>query len=328
MLVPQLQAQEPLVPVAPVKVTQRIIYNSDEPIDAAARQRALAMRNVAHLLNVVTDRATADAAAAEVARNMAVLHGHGEPLPDEVVTGQQAIDYHTAAVEAEKRQRAAFYRGSVALAKALRVPEAWATLPSEAQMAAARENLTAIRAVVVLLSNVVDKRSAAAAAPEVLRLREQMQAYETQLAGLDMINMLLAAGMEEEEMQYIPMCLARLRDVNVYGCEELASALDLTIEIVDVPDDLTDAELGALCSTLMQRYAAAAEVLEGVSGGPGIKPDDAWILACTDEVRALFMEKVLTDAKVEYIEYSEAGAKMHLSLPWNGRNIKLQLWTR
>ena len=44
----------------------------------------------------------------------------------------------------------------------------------------------------------------------------------------------------------------------------------------------------------MQRYAAAAEVLEGVSGGPGIKPDDAWILACTDEVRALFMEKVLT----------------------------------
>lgn len=44
----------------------------------------------------------------------------------------------------------------------------------------------------------------------------------------------------------------------------------------------------------MQRYAAAVEALEVVSGGPGIKPDETWILACTVEVRALFMEKVLT----------------------------------
>lgn len=321
-------AQEPLVPVAPVKVTQRIIYNSDQPIAPHERQQALAMRNVCRLLAGVHDAATADAAAAEVQRNMQVLRGQGAPLPDEPVTGQQAVDFHTAAVEAEKKQRAAFYHGSAALAAALGVPVQWATLPTQEQMAAARENLAAIRATVLLLSNVVDDRSAAAAAPEVLRLRALMSNLEARLSGLDMTTVMLAAGLEEGELQYIPMCLERLRQVNVYGCAELAQALGLPVQVANLPGELTQAQLGSLCSTLMQRYHAAADKLPGVSGGPGIKEKEAWELNCSPEVRAAFMETVLGNPRVEYVEPAGDAQKLHLLLPWEGKEVKMELWVR
>ncbi|MBQ8478926.1 MAG: hypothetical protein IJ503_00905 [Akkermansia sp.] len=328
VVVPLLSAQEPIVPVAPVKVTQRIIYNSDKPIEPHERQKALAMRNVCALLGGVTDTATADVAAAEVLRNMQVLRGQGAPLPDEPVTGQQAVDYHTAVVEAEKKQRAAFYHGSTALATALGVPAAWATIPTDMQMAAARENLKAIRETVLLLSNVVDDRSAAAAAPEVRRLRELMAGLEQSMSGLDITTVMMAAGLEEGELMYIPMCLERLRLVNVYGCEELAAALGLPIEIAHIPGELTDAELGKLCYTLLQRRAAAADKLPGVSGGPGLKDDEPWVLDCTPEVRQAFMEIVLQGAKLEYCEKVEGGEKLHLLMPWEGKEVKLELWVR
>ena len=47
-LLPGLEAQDVLVPIAPVKVNQRIVHNSDEPICETERRPALALRRVSY----------------------------------------------------------------------------------------------------------------------------------------------------------------------------------------------------------------------------------------------------------------------------------------
>jgi hypothetical protein len=55
---PHIHAQDatPSIDAAPVKITQRIIYNSDRPVSFEDRQKALALRNVARYARVICQK--------------------------------------------------------------------------------------------------------------------------------------------------------------------------------------------------------------------------------------------------------------------------------
>ena len=69
---------------APVKITQRLVYNSDAPVDYEARQKALAFKKVCEILKGVHDKESADVVADAVYETMIVVHVGGEAhrLPD------------------------------------------------------------------------------------------------------------------------------------------------------------------------------------------------------------------------------------------------------
>lgn len=270
-------AQEPApsIDVAPVKVTQRIVYNSDEPISYDERQKALALRNVCRILEGVTDLESANAAADAVYENMLVVNVGGEDhrVPDEEITGQQAMDYWMAAKEAGDRMRRVFFYGSEDLAVCMGLEPELAIVPTDAQMQGAREMLSAMREAVVVLSQVIDDRSAAAAVEPFMKLRWRITPAQAAMEGADAASLLYAAGMEEGEMMYLPMISERLKSCNFYGCAELAVALGFSAEDAVMPGKLTPEVQKQLEEALAASLKAVA-----LSGGPGLSPDTAWVL--------------------------------------------------
>lgn len=274
---PQGQSQEPApsIDAAPVKITQRIIYNSDQPVGFEDRQKALALRNVARILDGVTDKASADAAADAVYENMLVVNvgGAEHSLPDEEMTGQQSVDYWMAAKVATDRLTREFFYGSVDLVDSLGLPAELAELPTEAQLNAAREYLSAMREAVVLLSGVVDSHSATAAAAPYMALRWRIAPAQSAMGEVDVTLLLQAVGMEEGEMMYLGMATERIRVCNFYGSPELAVAMGFSAQDAVVPGELTpevEKELHSLLSFAFKPLA--------LSGGPGFSQKTAWVL--------------------------------------------------
>ena len=269
------QNEEAGIDAAPVKITQRIIYNSDQPVSYEDRQKALALRNVCRILEGVVDKQSADAAADAVYENMLVVLVGGEEhrLPDEEMTGQQSVDYWTAAKEAGDRLSRVFFYGSFDLAAAMGMPEDAAVIPTDAQLNGAREYLAALREAVVVLSRVVDDRSAAAAAEPYMALRWRIAPAQETMGNADMMRLLQAVGMEEGEMMYLEMATARIRSCNFYGCPQLAEAMGFSAQEAVMPGELTpqaQKQLAQLMEDTFKTYA--------LTGGPGLTRETAWIL--------------------------------------------------
>ena len=268
------QEGEPSIDAAPVTIKQRIIYNSDQPVSYEDRQKALALRNVCRILEGVVDKESADAAADAVYENMLVVNVGGEAhqLPDEEMTGQQSVDYWTAAKEAGDRLSREFFYGSYDLAEAMGLPSEMAEKPSETQLNGAREYLAAMREAGVLLSRVVDDRSAAAAAEPYMALRWRIPPAQEAMGDADMMLLLQAVGMDGE-MMYLEMATARIRSCNFYGCPQLAEAMGFSAQDAVMPGELTpeaQKQLEEMLSVAFKQY--------NLSGGPGFTRETAWVL--------------------------------------------------
>ncbi|MBR4310980.1 MAG: hypothetical protein IKT79_08115 [Akkermansia sp.] len=328
-----IPAQEagPSIDAAPVKLTQRIIYNSDQPVSFEERQKALALRNVSRILDGVADKESADAAADSVYENMLVVNVGGEEhrLPDEEMTGQQSVDYWMAAKESADRLSREFFYGSVDLAEALGMPSELAVRPSEAQLNAAREYLAAMREAVVLLSRVVDDRSATAAAEPYMALRWRIGPAQSAMGDVDLTILLRAVGMEEGEMMYLGMATERIRACNFYGSPELAVAMGFTAQDAVVPGDLTpEVEL-----ELEELLAAAFKPME-VTGGPGFSQKTAWLLPQGTDVNTVLAALpacVKLDSPVRMQRSNEAEDRRNFHVcdvvaELKGESYKLELW--
>ncbi|MBR5876170.1 MAG: hypothetical protein IKZ10_04970 [Akkermansia sp.] len=327
----QGHAQEPApsIDAAPVKITQRIIYNSDKPVSFEDRQKALALRNICRILEGVSDKESADAAADAVYENMLVVNVGGDAhlLPDEEMTGQQSVDYWTAAKEAGDRLSRVFFYGSVELALAMGMPPEMAEAPSEAQLNAAREYLAAMREAVVLLSRVVDDRSAAAAAEPYMALRWRITPAQSAMGDADLNTLLRAVGMEEGEMMYLDMATDRIRECNFYGSPELAVALGFSAQDVVMPGELTPEAQIQLENILQEAFKKHA-----LSGGPGLTRETAWRLP-----EGVVLQSLMNDLPAcmkqdsPLLEQPGFGSAESYDVcdvmaEWEGKSYKLQLW--
>lgn len=321
-------AQEPELS-APVKITQRLVYNSDAPVDYEARQKALAFKKVCEILKGVHDKDSADAVADAVYDTMLVVlvGGEAHSLPDEEMTGQESLDYWMAAQEAGKNLSKVFFYGSEELAIAMGMPVELAQLPTPEQLASAREYLEVMRAAGKILSEVVDNTTATAAVEPMKALSWRLSAAQTGMEGKAPELLLPAVGAEDGELMFVPMALQRLQACHFYGCAELAAALGFSAQDVLMPGELTPEVQLKLEQLLQSAFSKHA-----LSGGPGLSRETAWILpegvtpqslmnalpACMKQDSPL-MAHAGTDS-------SDAYEVCDVMAEWEGKSYKLTLW--
>lgn len=321
-------AQEPALS-APVKITQRLVYNSDEPVDYEARQKALAFKKVCEILKGVHDKESADAVADAVYETMLVVlvGGDAHRLPDEEMTGQESLDYWMAAQEAGKTLSKVFFYGSEELAIAMGMPVELAQLPTPEQLAAAREYLEVMRAAGKILSEVVDNASASSAVEPMKALSWRLGAAQSGMGEMAPELLLPAVGSEDGEHLFVPMALQRLQACRFYGCAELAVALGYSAEGISEYEPLDDKVKQVLENQLMQALTS-----ENVTGGPGLSVETAWILpegvspqslvndlpACMKQDSPV-LQQVGTDSSAQY-------AACDVVAEWDGKSYKMELW--
>ncbi len=314
---------------APVKITQRLIYNSDAPVDYEARQKALAFKKVCEILKGVHDKESADAVADAVYETMLVVHVSGDAhrLPDEAMTGQESLDYWMSAQEAGKTLSKVFFYGSEELAIAMGMPVELAQLPTPEQLAAAREYLEVMRAAGKILSEVVDNASATAAVESIKALSWRLGAAQTGMAGKAPELLLPAAGAEEGELMFVPMAMQRLQACRFYGCAELAAALGFPAQDVVISGELTPEVQLQLESLLQESFKKHAPC-----GGPGLSLETAWILpegvaaqsllndlpACMKQDSPV-LQQVGTDSSAQH-------SACDVVAEWEGKSYKMELW--
>ena len=321
-------AQEPEL-TAPVKITQRMVYNSDAPVDYEARQKALAFKKVCEILKGVHDKESADAASDAIYETMLVVHVGGEAhrLPDEEMTGQESLDYWMAAQEAGKNLSKAFFYGSEKLAIAMGMPVELAKVPTQEQLDAAREYLDVMRAAGKILSGVVDYASAASAVEPMKALSWRLGSAQRGMAGMSPELLLPAVGAEDGEHLFVPMALQRLQACRFYGCAELAVALGYSADGISEYEPLDDKAQQFLEGQLMQALKP-----ESVEGGPGLSAETAWILpeGMTPEALMNHLPSCMKQDSPIQTRANAASSKTYavcdVVAEWEGKNYKLELW--
>ena len=321
-------AQEPEL-TAPVKITQRMVYNSDAPVDYEARQKALAFKKVCEILKGVHDKESADAASDAIYETMLVVHVGGEAhrLPDEEMTGQESLDYWMAAQEAGKNLSKAFFYGSEKLAIAMGMPVELAKVPTQEQLDAAREYLDVMRAAGKILSGVVDYASAAAAVEPMKELSWRLGSAQSGMGDMAPELLLPAVGAEDGEHLFVPMALQRLQACRFYGSAELAVALGYPADGISAYEQLDEKVKPIFENQLLEALKS-----ENVSGGPGLSAETAWILPEGMSPESLMnnLPACMKQDSSIMPHFSSASsenyAKCDVVAEWEGKSYKLELW--
>lgn len=181
-----------------------------------------------------------------------------------------------------------------------------------------------------LLNSVHDRKSADAAAPQVARLMNEVQALTASiqtLAPQQVENTLTSAGITPEKVAGI---FGRLERTQCYGSEKLAAALSLTTQAELTEATPTPELIDALGQALMH---ALAGQLNGITGGPGLTEQTAWNLGNKEEnlaCIATIMNAIPGAIKVDQtLVTTDSGAiygRMRFKFPFRNHLYPLEMW--
>lgn len=323
----------------PVEVTE------EEPLGTHAHQEALVNRAIIQLVEGIYDKATADAAAAQMAIYVEIseaLSAYREPenwiFSDEVFTSARYDEYVEGAEKARAELFRAFFYGSTALAKAVAGDEDYATVPTKAQCRIAHALVGQMRGLTAALEQVKDHDSAVAMAPAVAALNCNIN---TMLEKLDYPavarDVLFASvGWSREEDTKLSLEKQVLFGAFYHSCPELALALGGREMDARRRTDATSAQLLRIGEMIATNSSRLADALPNVSGGPGLSMEQSWVVNSTGDSALQTVEKVLArllpDATLDsYVTCSDYENTWHkractMLMTMDGSLVSFNIW--
>lgn len=341
LAVPSFSAQND----AAANLPQPVEMTEEEPLNTYAHQEALVNRAIIQLVAGIHDKATADAAAAQMAVYEEIsesLSSYREPenwiFSDDVITSTQYDEYAEGAVQARLTLFRAFFYGSTALAKAVAGDEDYATVPTEEQCRIARNLVGKMRELSDALEKVKDHDSALAMAPAVAALNGNINSMMEKLDCPAVIEDSLfdSVGWSREEDTKLSLQKQVLFQARYYMCPELALAMGGRAVDAQPRTDATANQLQRIGEMIAANSSRLADEFPNVSGGPGLTMEQPWVVSTTDDSALQTVDKVLArllpdaipDSYVTSSDYENTWHKRACSMlmTMDGGLVSFNIW--
>ena len=341
LAVPVISAQND----AATELPQPVAEPEEAPLNTYAHQEALVNRGIIQLVAGIHDKATADAAAAQMAVYVEIsesLSSYREPenwiFSDDVITSTQYDEYAEGAVQARLTLFRAFFYGSKALAEAVAGDEDYATVPTEEQYRIARALVGKMRELSDALEKVKDHDSAVSMAPTVAELNGQINQMMVQLNWpVAVYNWLFdAAGWSRDEDIELGLQKQVLFGCYYYFCPELALALGGRTIDAQPRTRATASQLLQVGKLIEENSRQLTEEFPAVTGGPGLCEEQSWVISTTGQEALVTVEKMLarllpdatpdsyfTRSDYENTEYKRAYS---LLMTMDGKLVTFDIW--
>lgn len=330
---------------AAANLPQPVELTEEEPLNTYAHQEALVNRAIIQLIAGIHDKATADAAAAQMAIYEEIsesLSSYREPenwiFSDDVITSAQYDEYVEGAEKAREGLFRAFFYGSTALAKAVAGDEDYATVPTKAQYQIARALVGQMRGLTAALEQVKDHDSALAMAPAVAALNGNINSMMEKLDCPAVIEDLLfdSVGWSREEDTKLSLQKQVLFQARYYMCPELALAMGGRAVDAQPRSDATANQLQRIGEMIAANSSRLADEFPNVSGGPGLTMEQPWVVSSTDDSALQTVDKVLArllpdaipDSYVTSSDYENTWHKRACSMlmTMDGGLVSFNIW--
>lgn len=330
---------------AAADLPQPVEMTEEEPLNTYAHQEALVNRAIIQLIAGIHDKATADAAAAQMAVYEEIseaLSSYREPenwiFSDDVITSAQYDEYVEGAEKAGEGLFRAFFYGSTALAKAVAGDEDYATVPTEEQYRIARALVGQMRGLTAALEQVKDHDSALAMAPAVAALNGNINSMMEKLDCPDVIEDSLfdSVGWSREEDTKLSLQKQVLFQARYYMCPELALAMGGRAVDAQPRTDATANQLQRIGEMIAANSSRLADEFPNVSGGPGLTMEQPWVVSTTDDSALQTVDKVLArllpdatpDSYVTSSDYENTWHKRACSMlmTMDGGLVSFNIW--
>ncbi len=330
---------------AAANLPQPVELTEEEPLNTYAHQEALVNRAIIQLIAGIHDKATADAAAAQMAIYEEIsesLSSYREPenwiFSDDVITSAQYDEYVEGAEKAREGLFRAFFYGSTALAKAVAGDEDYATVPTKAQYQIARALVGQMRGLTAALEQVKDHDSALAMAPAVAALNGNINSMMEKLDCPAVIEDLLfdSVGWSREEDTKLSLQKQVLFQARYYMCPELALAMGGRAVDAQPRTDATANQLQRIGEMIAANSSRLADEFPNVSGGPGLTMEQPWVVSSTDDSALRTVDKVLArllpdaipDSYVTSSDYENTWHKRACSMlmTMDGGLVSFNIW--
>ena len=330
---------------AAANLPQPVELTEEEPLNTYAHQEALVNRAIIQLIAGIHDKATADAAAAQMAVYEEIsesLSSYREPenwiFSDDVITSAQYDEYVEGAEKAREGLFRAFFYGSTALAKAVAGDEDYATVPTEEQCRIARNLVGKMRELSDALEKVKDHDSALAMAPAVAALNGNINTMMEKLDCPAVIEDSLfdSVGWSREEDTKLSLQKQVLFQARYYMCPELALAMGGRAVDAQPRTDATANQLQRIGEMIAANSSRLADEFPNVSGGPGLTMEQPWVVSSTDDSALRTVDKVLArllpdatpDSYVTSSDYENTWHKRACSMlmTMDGGLVSFNIW--
>lgn len=330
---------------AAANLPQPVEMTEEEPLNTYAHQEALVNRAIIQLIAGIHDKATADAAAAQMAIYEEIsesLSSYREPenwiFSDDVITSAQYDEYVEGVEKAREGLFRAFFYGSTALAKAVAGDEDYATVPTKAQYRIARALVSQMRGLTAALEQVKDHDSALAMAPAVAALNGNINSMMEKLDCPAVIEDLLfdSVGWSREEDTKLSLQKQVLFQARYYMCPELALAMGGRAVDAQPRTDATANQLQRIGEMIAANSSRLADEFPNVSGGPGLTMEQPWVVSTTDDSALRTVDKVLArllpdatpDSYVTSSDYENTWHKRACSMlmTMDGGLVSFNIW--
>lgn len=298
LAVPAFSAQNDTGADLPQPVAETV----EEPLSTFAHQDALVNRAIIQLIAGIHDKASADAAAAQMVIYEEIseaLSAYREPenwiFSDDVITSAQYDEYAEGAEKAREGLFRAFFYGSTALAKAVAGDEDYATVPSKAQCQIARALAGQMQGLTAALEQVKDHDSALAMAPAVAALNGNINTMLEQLDCPAVVwdSLFDSVGWNREEDTKLNLQKQVLFGARYYMCPELALAMGGRAVDAQPRTDATADQLRRIGEMIAANSSRLADDCPNVSGGPGLTMEQPWVVSSTGDSALRTVDKVL-----------------------------------
>lgn len=330
---------------AAANLPQPVEMTEEEPLNTYAHQEALVNRGIIQLIAGIHDKATADAAAAQMAVYEEIsesLSSYREPenwiFSDDVITSTQYDEYAEGAEQARLTLFRAFFYGSKALAEAVAGDEDYATVPTEEQYRIARALVGQMRGLTAALEQVKDHDSALAMAPAVAALNGNINSMMEKLDCPAVIEDSLfdSVGWSREEGTKLSLQKQVLFQARYYMCPELALAMGGRAVDAQPRTDATANQLQRIGEMIAANSSRLADEFPNVSGGPGLTMEQPWVVSTTDDSALQTVDKVLArllpdatpDSYVTSSDYENTWHKRACSMlmTMDGGLVSFNIW--
>lgn len=330
---------------AAANLPQPVEMTEEEQLNTYAHQEALVNRAIIQLIAGIHDKATADAAAAQMAIYEEIsesLSACREPenwiFSDDVITSAQYDEYVEGAEKAGEGLFRAFFYGSTALAKAVAGDEDYATVPTKAQYQIARALVGQMRGLTAALEQVKDHDSALAMAPAVAALNGNINSMMEKLDCPAVIEDSLfdSVGWSREEDTKLSLQKQVLFQARYYMCPELALAMGGRAVDAQPRTDATANQLQRIGEMIAANSSRLADEFPNVSGGPGLTMEQPWVVSSTDDSALQTVDKVLArllpdaipDSYVTSSDYENTWHKRACSMlmTMDGGLVSFNIW--
>lgn len=187
----------------------------------------------------------------------------------------------------------------------------------EKERGAAQEAMQLLQSLIRVGSGIVDRATADAAAPEILRINTRLNECLNSIRHLEEL---------ENEVKEIEQLMVetgkesqRLGQARLYGSVELARASGFSAAVVREHEELTLQDKEHIGKLLMARYAGLAAKYPQITGGPGWDEECAWVVEDSDtETQQALVEDIIggigTEAEFDSAFYISTGERSYTLL--------------